>query len=162
MKFHRSMLFVVLMALSTVAFAQSDAQKSFDRLKTLAGSWEGTFEGSPVHISLRVTSSGNAILHEMNGDRPEDTITVFYLDGDRLLLTHYCHAGNRPRMAGMISPDGKTITFNFLDVSGNTQQGEMQNAVFNLTDADHHTETWSFTMPDGKQMAGVLDLKRTK
>jgi len=42
MKFLRVMLSgVVLMALSTVAFAQSDAQKSFDKMKSLAGSWEG-------------------------------------------------------------------------------------------------------------------------
>ena len=34
-------LSVVLLSLSTVSFAQSDAQKSFDKLKTLAGSWEG-------------------------------------------------------------------------------------------------------------------------
>ena len=40
------MLSVVLMALSTVAFAQSDAQKSFDQLKTLAGSWEGLVAGT--------------------------------------------------------------------------------------------------------------------
>jgi hypothetical protein len=38
----RYVLFVVLMSLSAVAFAQSDAQKSFDKLKTLAGSWAGT------------------------------------------------------------------------------------------------------------------------
>lgn|ERR1700689_960591 len=162
MKSLRLMLPVVLMALCTVTFAQSDVQKSFDKLKTLAGSWEGSFEGAPVQVSLRVTSMGNAILHETKGGGPEDTITVFYVDGDRLLLTHYCHAGNRPRMVGTISPDGKTINFNFLDVSGNTQQGEMQSAAFNLIDADHHTETWNFTMADGKQMAGSLDLKRTK
>jgi len=100
---------VVLMSLSVAAFAQSDAQKSFDKLKTLAGTWEGTFEGGPVHISLRVTSMGNAILHEMKGGGPENPITMLYLDGDRLVLTHYCDAGNRPRMVGTISPDGKTI-----------------------------------------------------
>ena len=155
-------LMLVLLALCTVTFAQSDAQRSFDKLKTLAGLWEGTFEGSPVHLSVRVASSGNAILHEMNAEGPEDTITVFYVDGDRLLLTHYCHAGNRPRMVGTISPDGKTINFNFLDVSGNTQQGEMRSAAFNLVDTDHHSETWNFAMADGKQMEGSLDLKRTK
>jgi hypothetical protein len=162
MKSLRFMLPVVLLALSAAAFAQSDAQKSFDKLKTLAGSWEGSFEGGPVQVSLRVTSMGNAILHETKGGGPDDTITVFYMDGDRLLLTHYCHAGNRPRMVGTISPDGKAINFNFLDVSGNTQQGEMESAVFNLIDADHHSETWTFTTADGKQMAGSLDLKRTK
>ena len=106
---------VVLMSLSMAAFAQSDAQKSFDKLKTLAGSWEGTLEGGTVHISLRVTSMGNAILHEMKGGGPENPITMLYIDGDRLVLTHYCDAGNRPRMVGTMSPDGKTLTFNFLE-----------------------------------------------
>ena len=62
MKSLRIMLSVVLMSLSTVAFAQSNAQKSFDQLKTLAGSWEGTFEGKPLQVSFRVTSMGNALM----------------------------------------------------------------------------------------------------
>src|SRR5882672_4212634 len=99
---------VVLMFLSTVAFAQSDAQKSFDKLKTLAGAWEGhvttlppqaEIEGKPMQVSLRATSMGNALMHEMTGaGRPDDPITMLYVDEDRLLLTHYCDAGNRPRM----------------------------------------------------------------
>jgi len=110
MKSIRFMLFVVLVSLSGVAFAQSDAQKSFDKIKTLAGSWEGhvttvpqqaDMEGKLMQVSLRVTSMGNALMHEMTGaGRPDDPITMLYLDGDRLLLTHYCDAGNRPRMTG--------------------------------------------------------------
>ena len=46
---------------------------------------------------------------------------MFYLDSDRLLLTHYCDAGNRPRMAARVSPDGKKVEFDFLDLSGGTQ-----------------------------------------
>ena len=67
-----------------------------------------------------------------------------YLDGDRLLLTHYCDADNRPRMVGKMSPDGKTVEFDFLDISGNLQYGHMQHAVFTLIDANHHTEDWTF------------------
>ena len=97
-----SVLFV-LMSLCTLTFAQSDAQKSFDKLKTLAGSWEGRVTSVPlnpdienklVQATLRVTSMGNAIMHEMTGaGRPDDPITMLYLDGDRLLLTHYCEIG---------------------------------------------------------------------
>src|SRR5260370_1009112 len=115
-----SVLFVLIAATAfaaDTAVTQSDAQKSFDQLKTLAGSWEGSFEGKPLHVTLRVTSMGNAVMHEMNGGGPEDPITMFNLDADRLLLTHYCDAGNRPRMVGKMSPDGKTLDFDFLDVS---------------------------------------------
>src|SRR5260370_1415044 len=108
MKSCRFMSCIVLMLISaTVAFAQSDAQKSFDKLKTLAGSWEGTYEGKPVQASLRVTSMGNAIVHEMRGDGPENPITMLYLDGDRLLLTHYCDVGNRPRMVASCRRTGR-------------------------------------------------------
>ena len=96
--------------------------------------------------------------------RPDDPITMFYMDGDRLLLTHYCDAGNQPRMVATVSPDGRTITFNFVDATNllNSQPGHMQRAVFNLIDSDHHTEMWEFAMADGKQMGGLLDLRRTK
>jgi hypothetical protein len=155
------------MSLCTVAFAQSDAQKSdaqksFDKLKTLAGTWEGAFEGKPLQVSLRVTSMGNALMHEMKGDGPEDPITIFNVDGNRLLLTHYCDAGNRPRMVGKVLPDGKTVEFEFLDVSGSTQYGHMQHVVFNFIDSDHHTEQWEFAMADGKKEGGLLDLRRSK
>jgi len=146
-----------------VASAQSDAQKAFEIMKTLAGSWEGSFMGMSTQITIRVTSSGNAILHEMTGPgRPDNPITMFYVDGDRLLLTHYCDAGNRPRMVGKVSPDGKTVEFDFLDVSGSTQRGMMNHAVFTMIDANHHSEGWTYMLPGNKPMAGQAVLTRTK
>ena len=168
MRILRFMPLVALALLTAMAFGQnaapSDAQQSFDKLKTLAGSWDGTFQDSPVHVTLRVTSMGNALVHEMKGGGPDDPITMFYLENERLLLTHYCDAGNRPRMVATASPDGKTITFNFIDAANlqSSQIGHMQRAVFNFIDADHHTELWEFAMADGKPMGGTLDLKRAK
>ena len=180
MKSLRTMLsVVVLLSLTTMAFAQSDAQKSFDKIKTLAGSWEGRVSTVPpladmgdmsvAQITMRVTSRGNALVHEMKGaGTPDDParydhpVTMFYLDSDRLLLTHYCDAGNRPRMAARTSPDGKTVGFDFLDVAGNLQYGHMQHALFTLIDENHHTEDWTFMMPGDKPMRAHMDLQRTK
>jgi hypothetical protein len=160
----------VLMSLSTVAFAQSDAQKSFDKLKTLAGSWEGhvttipqqaDIEGKLMQVSLRATSMGNAVMHEMTvAGRPDDPITMLYLDGDRLLLTHYCDAGNRPRMIGKMSLDGRTVEFDFLDVAGSTQHGHMHHAVFTVLDANHHTEDWTYMLAEDKPVHAHFDLHR--
>ena len=164
MKPIRFLLPAILIALSTQAFAQSDAQKSFDQLKSLAGSWEGAMDGKPMQVSLRVTSMGNALVHEMTiAGRPDDPITMVYVDGDRLLLTHYCDAGNRPRMAATMSPDGKTVDFHFLDVANfnGKQPGYMQHAVFTTLDANHHTEDWTF-LAQGKLINAHIDLQRTK
>ena len=167
MKSLRFMLTVVLMSLACVAFAQSDAEKSFDKLKSLAGSWEGNMDGKSLQgqVTMRVTSMGNTLLHEMkSSERPDDPISMFHLDGDRLLMTHYCDAGNQPRMVGTVSPDGKTITFDFLTATNllSSQEGHMQHVVFTLIDSDHHTELWEFATADGKKMGGWLDLHRTK
>src|ERR1700674_5776405 len=95
-------LLIILVATAAVALPQqmqmmpktsgpqSDAQKAFEKLKTLAGSWEGTYISMSGKITIRVTSTGNAILHEMTASgRPDDPITMIYVDGDRLLLTHF-------------------------------------------------------------------------
>lgn len=171
-------LAVLVMALSTAALAQSDAQRSFDTMKTLAGTWKGpvsvdppekAMDADPMLISLRVTSRGNAIVHEMKDpskpDDPtkyDDPITMFYVDNDRLLLTHYCDAGNRPRMSGKVSPDGKKVEFDFVDLSGSNQYGHMYHALFTIVDANHHTEDWTYLQPGDKPIHAHMDLLRVK
>ena len=179
MKSLRHMLSIVLVCFATAAFAQSDAQKSFDSLKALAGPWQGhvttvpSMEGmgdmANVQVTLRVTSRGNALVHEMKAagtaddpTRYDHPVTMLYLDGDRLLLTHYCDAGNRPRMVAQVSPDGKKVEFAFLDLSGGTQHGHMDHAVFTMIDSNHHTEDWTYMMPGDKPMHAHMDLAREK
>ena len=148
--------------LSTAVFAQSDAQKSFDQLKSLAGSWEGkSSEGEPVQVSFRMTAGGSALMSEIVG-HGEDMISMINFDGpDRLLLTHYCAVGNQPRMQATASPDGKTITFNFVDATNldGQQSGHMDHVVLAMLGPDHHIEEWNF-IDHGKQMKQVFDLTR--
>jgi len=167
-------LLIILVATAAIALPQqmpmpktsgpqSDAQKAFETLKTLAGSWEGSIMGMPVQITIRVTSSGNAILHEGTSSGMKDNpITMLYVESDRLLLTHYCDSGNRPRMQGKLSPDGKTVTFDFLDVSGNAQRFLMHDAAFTLIDANHHIEEWTYIMSGKPPTRGRAEFQRTK
>jgi hypothetical protein len=163
-------LMLIFTLLSSAAFAQTDAQKSFDKLKTLSGEWEARvttdlpvatpLDDAPMRVTLRTTSRGNALMHEMtSAGSPDDPITMFYLDEGRLLLTHYCDAGNRPRMEGKISPDGKTLEFEFIDVAGNNLHQHMHHAKFTFIDANHHTEDWTFMSGD-KTVHAHFDLQR--
>jgi len=151
-------VFVVLF--TTAAFPQSNSQAAFEKLKSLEGSWVGRgSQGQPVQVSFRVTSNGSAIMSEIEGS--EDMISMIHLDGpNRLLLTHYCGAGNQPRMQASVSPDGKVITFNFFDGTNIPPDGGyMQRMVLTLIDDNHHTEEWTF-LDHGKEQKEFFDLHR--
>ncbi len=158
----RTALALVLLTAGS-ALAQSDATKSFAQIKSLVGSWEGkTGEGKPVQVTFRETGGGSAVMSEIMGHGHEDMVTMFYLDGpNKLMLTHYCGAGNQPRMQASISPDGKTLTFDFLDATNlaSLDDGHMNRVVFAVLDPDHHTEEWTF-INHGKEMKEVFDLRR--
>jgi hypothetical protein len=151
-----------ILLFTSAVVAQSDAQKSFDQLKSLAGSWEGkSSEGEPVQVSFRMTAGGSALMSEIVG-HGEDMISMINFDGpNRLLLTHYCAVGNQPRMQATASPDGKTITFNFVDATNlnGAQSGHMDQVVLAMLGPDHHIEEWNF-VDHGKLVKQVFDLTR--
>jgi hypothetical protein len=147
------------------ATAPSDAQKAFDKMKALEGSWQGTIMNIPINVTIRLASSGTAILHEATTDGgrpPNHEITMFYVEGDRLLATHYCDGGNRARFEGKMSPDGQSREFNFLDVTGSTRGGLVKRMVFTTIDANKHVIEFTFMKPDGKPIELRGEFERTK
>jgi len=153
---------LVVILVATAALAQSDAGKTFDQLKTLSGNWEGkNSEGKDLKVTFRPTSGGSALMSEILGG--ESMITMFHLDNGRVLATHYCAVGNQPRMQASTSPDGKTITFTFVDGTNiaTPKAGHMDSLVITIPDGDHHTEDWTFVQ-DGKEMKEHFVLARAK
>jgi hypothetical protein len=161
MKLHRFAISTLAVMLATGAVAETDASAAFQALKSLQGTWAGQAMGRNMQVTFKVTSGGNAVMSEIQGG--EDMITMFHLDGNRLMMTHYCGTGNQPRMVGTPSPDGKSITFNFLDATNllDSQPGHMQRLTLTILDPNHHTEKWEFVDKDGKtQQHDVFDLHR--
>ncbi len=163
---------------------KSETQKSFDTLKTIAGEWQGQLKtdmpeemkkalsakgqspDNQMHISLRVTSRGNVLVHEMQeANTPLDAakydppVTMMYLDQDKLNLVHYCDAGNRPHMVAR-SSDGKTFEFDFADLSGSNAHGHMAHAKFTIVDANHHLEEWTYILPNNVPIRATFDARR--
>src|SRR5690348_15133372 len=84
---------VLLILASVLARAESPAVESFHQLKALTGTWTGTnLAGEPLIVSFRETSAGSAVLSEVHVGNPavKEMISMFHLDGSRLMLTHYC------------------------------------------------------------------------
>lgn len=164
----KSIVAVVASALAFCApsaLAQSPAQQSFDALKGLTGKWQGQDTlNHQVTVTFRLTAKGSALLSRfVESGENEDMITMIHLDGGRLLATHYCSAGNQPRMSGAISPDGKTITFDFVDGTNilSPQAGHMQRLVITILGPSHHTEAWTY-LENGKQDTVVSEFRRVK
>jgi len=113
----------------------------------------------PVRVDFKITGGGSAIMSEILGH--EDMVSMFHMDGDRLVMTHYCAVGNQPRMRASASPDGKTLTFNFVDATNlsSPDAGHMQKMILTVLDENHHTEEWVF-VDHGKEHKAVFDLRR--
>ena len=164
MKTLRYAVTAAIVLCASVALAQSSTQKSFATLKGLDGNWEGkNSKGEILTVSFRETAGGSALMSEIHGHGPENMVSMIHMDGDRLLMTHYCGAGNQPRMKATLAPDGKSIAFDFIDATNlsSPEAGHMNHVVFAMPDADHHTEEWTF-LDHGKEMKELFTLQRAK
>lgn len=136
---------------STRAFPSSPemAKSAFERLKQLEGKWIGrSTKGWEEAVSFKTIARGSVVVENSFDAHPNETMmTMFFLDGDRLKLTHYCVAGNQPRLeATVFEEEGKTITFTFLDATNlkSRDQGHMDKAVFRFVDENHFTTQWTW------------------
>src|SRR5271156_4705070 len=153
---------IVVVLTASMVLADSDAHKSFDLLKGMEGNWAGKNQhGDPIQESFKMTAGGSALMREIHGHGPANMITMFHMDGDRLLMTHYCGAGNQPRMK-LIASDAKSVSFEFVDGTNiGPGDGHMQHVTFSEPDADHHVEEWVF-LDHGKEMKELFTLERVK
>jgi hypothetical protein len=147
----RCIWIAVLLAGST-ALQGGDTRTAFSRLKTLAGEWEADTQMGKVHVTYELVAGGTALVERESGEKMPVMITVYYTDGDRLLLTHYCMAGNQPRMqARRFDAAGGELEFQFLDATNlaSPAAGHMHNATIRFVDDRHFNATWQF-YEDGK------------
>jgi hypothetical protein len=147
--------------------AGNNGAEAFEKIKSLAGHWEGSAPGdAKLTADIEVTSGGNAVLERfrtIESGKPMTMITIYYLDGDTLKLTHYCHAGNQPTMAATYDAAAGVITFDFVGATNlKADDLHMHHAVFTLVDANHLKETWTMYKEQKNVGAETMSLTRGK
>lgn len=127
------------------------AKLGYEKLQGLVGRWETTTpDGKKAVLTLEPVANASALMEpELVEDDPSHSnmVTFYHLDNDRLLLTHYCMAGNQPRMrAAAYDPETRTLTFEFLDATNlkSPNDGHMRRVVFRFVDDHHFTSRWTF------------------
>ena len=141
------------------------APELFDRLKALAGRWEASTtdeQNRPLvaPVTYEVVSGGTTVLERIVEGK-SDMVSAFHVDGERLILTHYCSAGNQPRMVGR-AIDANTVRFEFLDATNlpSPQRGHIHEAVFRFGDAGHVQTEWTYY--EAGKAAGTVVRKQTR
>ena len=152
-------------AASAAAKPETNASAAFARIKSLAGNWEANTERGRVNSSYEVISNGSAVVEHIKVPGEEEMLTVYHLDDNRLVLTHYCTAGNQPQMqAEAFDPAGNQLVFNFTG-GGNLSdpnKGHMHNAVFQFTGADTFHSKWTFQENGKAKFVENMDFHRVK
>jgi hypothetical protein len=96
----------------------ADPAGAFTGLSALVGDWEATTaSGKTLRVSYRLVSADSALVETFNVGSGRETLTIFHLDGARVLATHYCAQKNQPRLALTAQPDPKHFTFSFVDAT---------------------------------------------
>jgi hypothetical protein len=136
---------------------------AFDQLKSLAGNWEHTNSaGQKVQVSYEVISKGSVVMERVHPGNEPDMITMYSLEGDRILATHYCSMGNQPTMQTAPSPaaNGK-LDFTFLRLAGakSPDEGHMSALTVSMPDKNHLVQTWTFD-DHGKTMTDNFSYTR--
>jgi hypothetical protein len=100
----------------------------FDPIKALAGQWGMTDETGNLAMTAEFTvSSANSIVREIMFPGHEHEMTnVYHMDGPNLVITHYCAAGNQPRMIASESQslDGSRVFHFKVDRVSNIREGQ--------------------------------------
>jgi len=143
---------------ATIAMASTGAaaRQVYQRFQSLAGEWKGnSTKGWTDRATFRTIAGGSVVVEssEFSAHPDETMMTMVHLDGDRLMLTHYCIAKNQPRLQMTAAQDGgRKATFNFKDATNlpSPDKGHMHDAVFEFVDDDHFTSRWSF-FKDGRE-----------
>jgi hypothetical protein len=150
------------------ARAGGNGTVAFEQLKSLTGHWEtGKSNTEKATLDLELTAGGTAVIeraHVTNGGKTVEMITLYYLDGDQLKMTHYCMAGNQPTMHGNYAPDEKTLTFEFEGATNlkSPNDGHMHHAVYTFIDNDHFKTTWTFRKDQKDAFTEDVTYVRTK
>ncbi len=150
---------------SAVSADPSQALAAFERFKGLEGTWVGkSTKGWTEQISYQTIATGSCVLESsFDAHLNEKMVTMFYVDGSRLMLTHFCAAKNQPRLvATEFADDGARITFTFLDATGipSRDTGHMDKVVFRFVDSDRFKSQWTWYQAGKEKWLEEIELTR--
>ena len=150
---------------ASAAGKESNAAEAFAKIKGLAGNWEANSSRGKATSTYEVIANGSAVVEHVRVPGEDEMVTVYHLDGNKLVLTHYCTAGNQPHMQA--EPYDSTTNQLAFDFAGggnlaNPSVGHMHNVVFQFGDADQFSTKWTFQENGKAKFVENIEYRRVK
>jgi hypothetical protein len=141
-----------------------DAGVAFARLKTLVGEWSADSSHGKVHSSYELIAGGSVLVERISVAGEGEMLTTYHLDGEQLVLTHYCMAGNQPHMvAERYDAATGNLQFAFAGASNlKPGAGHMHAANIQLISQDRYDAKWDFVENDKVKFSEDLQYSRIK
>ena len=124
-----------------------DGAQAFEAMRTLVGTWDAkTASGQTFQRSYRLVASDSVLVETFTTKSGRETLTVFHLDGPRLIATHYCAQRNQPRLQLAAGSTERRLIFDFMDATSLKEgASHLRRLELELVDAGHFrtTETYA-------------------
>jgi len=163
-----AMLIFALLAVNVQAgeghdHGQPPASTAFDRLKSLAGTWDATMlkrDGEKTTVIYTVASGGTVVQETMFAGTPMEMITMYTAEGDGVLATHYCAGDNQPTLRlNAAKSKADELVFDFVNVRGKKTASHINGVTMKFAADGKVEEAWS-TTTEGTHMLLYLNSKR--
>lgn len=139
-----------------------------DPLKRLVGEWVQVGEdGKPTDVVMarsRLTAGGSAILEELFPGSDHEMVTLYHLDGDEVVLTHYCVMGNAPRMKLQKGSTADKWTFVCDGKGSNMKESDphMHQGTITFLSDDRFQSEWTMQKDGKPDHSAKFDCMRKK
>ena len=142
---------------ATAEDARPVSAVQFEKIAALAGEWR-VQERPSLRIVFEPTAGGSVITERwMVGERMH-SLTVYHLDGDRLVATHYCPQGNQPRMVARAAGSAG-VSFAFLDATDlDPHESYQHDLSFSWNAGGTVSRADTYWGPEGAEEESVLTL----
>ena len=139
--------------------------KGFERMKELAGVWEGTGnmpkEGEKVRVEYRLSSGGSSVVETLFPGTPHEMVSVYFDNKGQLTMTHYCALRNQPRMK-LRKADAQNLYFMFAGGTNidSKKDAYMRSLTITFVDKNHIVEKWTLFAGGQEKETSVFELSR--
>ena len=116
--------------------ASADETTPFEVFQSLKGAWmiRAGDKTLPFEMTYAVGSNGTIVIEQFGQE-----LSVFYRDGDSLVMTHFCNRGNQPRLKLKSGGPPGRYEFDMFDITNlkGASDAHVQKIIYQILDPKH-------------------------